>query len=127
MPSRRRGTIGTVNSAFDATDVPLEWSALPPAQCPDGPVSTGVARLARTATADVGVWEHPAGTSTDVEQDEVFVVLSGAGRILFDDGSALELRPGTVGVLAAGTPTTWVVDEPLRKVWLTPPASADEG
>jgi hypothetical protein len=66
----------------------------------------------------VGVWEHPVGTSTDIETDEVFVVLSGSGRVLLADGRVLELRPGTVGVLAAGTPTTWEIDETLRKVWV---------
>ena len=35
------------------------------------------------------------------------------------DGRVLDLAPGVVGVLAAGTATTWVIEEPLRKVWLT--------
>ncbi len=108
-----------MNTTFDAPNVPLTSTALPADQCPAGPISTAVATLARTGFATVGVWEHPAGTSTDVEADEVFVVLSGSGRVLLPDGSQLLLRPGTVGVLAAGTPTTWIVDEPLRKVWLT--------
>lgn len=117
--------MGAMNSTFDAPDLPLEFAALPPEQCPAGPVTTGVATVARTGFAEIGVWEHPAGTSTDVEQDEVFVVLSGSGRVILDDGSVLSLRPGTVGVLTAGTPTTWVVDEPLRKVWLVPRSTTD--
>lgn len=109
-----------MNAAFDATGHELEWALLPDDQCPDGPVATGVGGLASTDFAAVGVWEHPRGTSTDVEQDEVFVVLSGSGRVILDTGAVLDLRPGTVGVLTAGTATTWIVDEPLRKVWLTP-------
>lgn len=107
-----------MNEAFDATTAPVRVSELPPGKCPAGPISTGVGLLAATDRLEVGVWEHPAGTSTDVETDEVFVVLSGRGRIVLEDGTVLELRPGTVGVLESGTPTTWIVDEPLRKVWV---------
>jgi hypothetical protein len=82
-------------------------------------INTGVAVLAETPFATVGVWAHPVGVSTDVEQDEVFVVLEGSGRVVLADGSELHLRPGVVGVLAAGMPTTWIIDEPLRKVWIT--------
>ena len=109
-----------MNEVFDALAHELEWAPLPDDQCPDGPVATGACGLVETAFADVGVWAHPVGTSTDIEQDEVFVVLSGRGRVLLADGSDMHLRPGVVGVLVAGTPTTWVIDEPLRKVWITP-------
>lgn len=114
------GHDGRMNEVFDAVASELDWAALPPDQCPSEPVSTGVATLAETDFAQVGIWEHPRGTSTDVEQDEVFVVLSGRGRVHLADGGILELAPGVVGVLAAGTATTWVIDEPLRKVWLAP-------
>lgn len=107
-----------MNEVFDATTADLRVSDLPPAKCPDGPLSTGVAMLASTDGLEVGVWEHPAGTSTDVETDEIFVVLSGRGRIVLENGAVLELQPGTVGVLSSGTATTWIVDEPLRKVWV---------
>ena len=108
-----------MNEAFDALAADLDWSALPAEKCPDGPLNTGVVVLAETAIVDVGVWEHPRGTSTDVEQDEVFVVLQGRGCVVLPDGSELALHPGVVGVLVAGTPTTWIIDEPLRKVWIT--------
>jgi uncharacterized cupin superfamily protein len=110
-----------MNRAYDAPTVPLVWAALDDDQCPDGPVSTGVGIVGNAAFASVGVWEHPAGISTDVEADEVFVVLSGSGRVILSDGSELALRPGTVGILEAGTATTWIIDEPLRKVWVARP------
>lgn len=66
----------------------------------------------------IGVWEHSIGVSTDTENDEVFVVLSGRGRIRMQDGAILELAPGTVGRLFAGEQTRWEIDEPLRKVWV---------
>jgi len=109
-----------MNRDFDALAADLDWTDLPEDKCPVGPVNTGVAVLAETSFVDVGVWEHPRGTSTDVEADEVFVVIRGVGRVLLANGDVLELRPGVVGVLSAGTTTTWIVDEPLRKVWVTP-------
>ncbi|MEI6361726.1 MAG: cupin domain-containing protein [Actinomycetes bacterium] len=109
-----------MNRVFEALAADLEWTDLPEAKCPEGVLNTGVAVLAETSFVDVGVWEHPRGVSTDVEADEVFVVLSGAGRVVLDDGTELRLTVGTVGVLAAGTATTWIIDEPLRKVWITP-------
>jgi uncharacterized cupin superfamily protein len=109
-----------MNTVSDATNAQLEWSELSAGQCPDGSITTGLAYVAESAFAQVGVWEHPQGTSTDVEQEEVFVVLSGSGRVILQDGTELVLKPGTVGVLAAGTPTTWIIDEPLRKVWIAP-------
>lgn len=109
---------GVMNRVFDATSAGLRYSDLPADKCPDGVLATGVDMLGTTEALEVGVWEHPVGTSTDIETDEVFVVLSGSGRVLLADGRVLELRPGTVGVLTAGTPTTWQVDETLRKVWV---------
>ncbi len=108
-----------MNEVFDATAAELVWDALPAEQCPVGPVETGVAVLPAQAFVTIGVWEHPVGVSTDVEQDEVFVVLSGSGRVVLEDGRVLALVPGVVGVLAAGTATTWHIEEPLRKVWIT--------
>ncbi len=107
-----------MNAVFDAAASALEFAELPEGQCPDAVIATGVATLVRTDRLEAGVWEHPVGRSTDVEQDEVFVVLSGSGRVILDDGSVLPLAPGTLGVLAAGTRTVWEIDEPLRKVWV---------
>jgi hypothetical protein len=107
-----------MNQVFDAASAGLRFSDLPVEKCPDGAVATGVTMLAATDALEVGVWEHPAGTSTDVETDEVFVVLSGSGRVILADGRVLALAPGTVGILTAGTTTTWQIDEPLRKVWV---------
>lgn len=107
-----------LDAAFDALALAVPMTDLPAEKCPDGPVATGAAVLARTDAYEVGVWEHAVGRSTDVETDEVFVVLAGSGRVFLEDGSVLVLRPGTVGVLYAGTRTVWEIDEPLRKVWI---------
>ena len=70
---------------------------------------------------EIGVWEMTPGVMTDVEADEVFVVLSGSATIEFADGTAtLRVGPGDVVRLAAGAETVWTVAETLRKVYLTP-------
>ena len=64
-----------------------------------------------------GVWQITAGTVTDVEADELFVVTAGRATVEVQGGPTLELAPGVMGVLAAGARTTWTVHEPLRKVF----------
>jgi uncharacterized cupin superfamily protein len=56
----------------------------------------------------------------DVEAEELFVVLSGAATVEFDDDSpALALGAGDVVRLTKGARTVWTVTETLRKVYLT--------
>ena len=66
----------------------------------------------------VGIWQHTAGVSTDVEVDEIFVVLSGRATIEVAAGPTLEVGPGDVGILEAGAETTWTVHEDLRKIYI---------
>jgi uncharacterized cupin superfamily protein len=74
-----------------------------------------------------GVWEITPGVVTDVEADEVFVVLTGRATIEFEDGRALEVGPGDVAVLPEGAVTRWTVHETLRKVYqVTYVSEADE-
>ena len=82
----------------------------------DGTRST---ELEATGAGEVGVWEIDPGTATDVETDEVFVVVSGRATIATAEMGAVAVGPGDVVRLRAGTPTTWVVTERLRKVYLT--------
>jgi uncharacterized cupin superfamily protein len=70
---------------------------------------------------EAGVWQHTAGVSTDVEADEVFVVLSGRATVEVIGGPTLEVGPGDIGVLNAGDRTTWTVHETLRKVYFLHP------
>lgn len=98
--------------ATDALAVPLE------ADGGSEPLATASTVLA-DSPAQVGLWEAGPGTDTDVEVDELFVVLSGAGTVTFEDGEVVELRPGAVVRLHAGDRTTWVVTERLRKLYVT--------
>jgi uncharacterized cupin superfamily protein len=64
--------------------------------------------------AETGVWRCTPGRFRDVEVDEAFVVLEGHATIEFDGGS-VDLGPGDVCALAAGTETVWTVHETLLK------------
>jgi uncharacterized protein len=103
-----------------AASLPLEPAPIHPDQVLAGDPAVAAAEILADDRREVGVWEHGVGISTDVEADEVFVVLSGRATVRVDGGPTLELGPGDVGVLVAGDRTTWTVHETLRKVYLLP-------
>jgi len=109
------------NSVANVTAVSLAMAAVPDDQRVSGEPATGSVVLGTFADLEVGVWEMTTGAMRDIEADELFVVISGSARVDFADGSAsLDLNPGDVVRLAAGTQTQWTVHQPLRKVYLTP-------
>lgn len=68
---------------------------------------------------EIGVWEMTPGVATDVEVDEMFIVLTGRARVEFEgDMAPIEIGPGDVVRLTAGLRTAWTVTETLRKVYL---------
>ena len=69
--------------------------------------------------ARMGVWEITPGTVSDVEAEEMFVVLKGSARVSIEGGPTLDLAPGCVGFLRAGDRTIWRVSETLRKVYVS--------
>ena len=100
-----------------AVEVPLE--PVPTEQVLDGRPLAGAVVLGETAGREFGVWEMTPGTMTDVEDDEFFVVVAGAGSVEFlDDELVVRLVPGSVMTLAAGARTIWTVTQTLRKVWV---------
>jgi uncharacterized protein len=99
-------------------DLPLAWEPVPAAQVLDGQPEVGLAAIAEAPGIEVGVWAHSAGSSTDVEADEVFVVLAGRATIAFEDGTVIDVGPGDVGVLPEGAGTRWTIHEELRKVYV---------
>jgi len=70
-----------------------------------------------------GVWEITPGVVTDVEADELFVVLSGRATIEIEGGPTLRVGPGDVAALPEGAVTRWTVHETLRKVYQITAAS----
>src|SRR4051794_7071981 len=91
---------------------------LPLADVPEAQRIAGTPRIGATKLGDfggvtIGVWEMTPGTMRDVEIDEVFVVLHGAGTVAFADGTVTALEPGDVVRLHAGQHTVWTVRETL--------------
>jgi uncharacterized cupin superfamily protein len=112
-----------VNICVPVTEVTLEPSQLDESQIVSGSPEVSSAVLHSAGWSERGVWQITPGVVTDVEADELFVVISGRATVeVLDPGGGavldvLELAPGSVGVLAAGTHTRWTVHETLRKVY----------
>ncbi len=108
------------NSALNAIELAITLDSLAADQIDSGSPRTGDHELLRFGSAEIGVWEHTPGVSTDVEADEAFVVVCGNATVEFiDSGEVLQLAPGVVARLAAGTRTRWTVTTTLRKVYIT--------
>jgi uncharacterized protein len=101
-----------------AADLALGWTPVDPAQVVSGDPRIGSAEVAIVPGIEVGLWSHTPGVSTDMEADEVFVVLTGRASIEFADGTVLEVGPGDIGILPPGAQTTWTIHEELRKVYV---------
>ena len=74
--------------------------------------------LGNTGDREIGIWEVDPGVTTDIEVDEVFIVLTGSATISVDGHVDVNIGPGDVVHLTEGTHTTWKVHERLRKVYL---------
>ena len=109
----------------DVASIVLDPGDLDPASIVGGSPETREALLWSSDDGRIlrGVWEITEGVVTDVEEDELFVVVSGRATVEVEGGETLELEPGTLGILARGARTTWTVHETLRKVFqITMPA-----
>lgn len=111
----------------DANACPVELEPLPNEDVLRGAPQAGVSEIGTLAGTEYGLWEMSTGVATDVESDEVFVVIAGEGSVLiapFEGAPArtLHLVPGSIIRLHAGMHTTWTVTSVLRKVWFAPSA-----
>ena len=104
-----------------ATRQVLDPDPLDASQVVSGNPQVSTYELLDSDALAVGIWQHTAGVSTDVEVDEIFVVLSGRATIEVAGGPTLEVGPGDVGVLEAGAETTWTIHEDLRKIYIIRP------
>jgi uncharacterized protein len=111
--------VSSVISSLDAGALALEHFAIPPELTGTDGASTGGSRLPPFDGIETGVWEHSTGISIDTEASEVFVVISGRGRVTCEQGGVIELAPGVIGFLQEGARTRWEISEPLRKLWIT--------
>lgn len=97
--------------------VPLE--PVPADEVEAGNPRQGVLEFDTIGSYEAGIWELRAGTVTDTEVDELFIVLSGAATItLLDEGRSVEVKAGDVMRLVAGTRTRWDVQDHIRKVYI---------
>ncbi len=65
----------------------LDREQVPADQSLGGAPSTGAATLGEFGGLEVGIWEMTPGVMSDVEAEELFVVLSGAATVEFADGT----------------------------------------
>ena len=109
----------THEQSIDALTVALDHEPLPAEQVVSGSPTTGSLVLEERADGtEVGVWEMTPGTATDVEVDELFVVLAGSATVTGIAEDPLVLAPGSVVTLVAGMRTTWTVRVTLRKLYV---------
>lgn len=110
------------NFFFDAASAELAMELAPAEQVLSGQPHTGLVELGVWLGRDVGVWEMSPGSMSDVEVDEVCIILSGAGSVQRTIGGATvhqELKPGAVFELHDGEQTIWTVKETVRKIYLS--------
>lgn len=115
----------TMRDAFaplDATAVELASAPVADELRVDGSPRTGSIELGRVSGATVGIWEMTVGSMRDIEDDELFVVISGRATVeLLEDARpvrVIELQPGSVCRLDAGMHTRWHVTAALRKIYI---------
>ena len=105
-------------SAPTSPPLPSSTSRCRPDEVVDGSPTAAVLTLGSVGGAEVGLWEMSEGTARDTEVDEVFVIVSGRGSVLFEDGERIDLAPGVAVRLTAGERTVWTVTERVRKIWM---------
>ncbi|MHA7268751.1 cupin domain-containing protein [Arthrobacter sp. HLT1-20] len=115
---------GSSDLVIHAPSVDLGHHAVPANQVLAGAPTTAAESLGNIFGLEYGLWEMSAGAMSDVEAEELFVVLSGTATVQIHAGNgfqaaALRLEPGTVCHLSEGMSTSWVVHEPLRKLYLS--------
>ncbi|KRC65798.1 cupin [Aeromicrobium sp. Root236] len=105
----------------DVRTLPLRHAPIDAADVVGGAPTAGAETLISRGDVEVGIWEITSGVVTDIEADEVFIVLSGRGRVEFENGDSIALSAGSAVRLQAGDRTTWVIYETLRKVYVLLP------
>ncbi len=105
----------------------VDASNLPLTQTEVSGIQSGNPRIAQADTGvwngvAIGVWEITPGVVSDVELDEVFVVLTGRATVQVEatperEASEFTIAAGDFVRLYAGMRTVWVIHETLRKVY----------
>ncbi|QZY52881.1 cupin domain-containing protein [Leucobacter tenebrionis] len=114
------------NEAVRGLSLDVELEAVPADDVVSGEPRQGITELGGIGGVETGIWELRGGVVTDTETDELFVVLSGGARIELlevpghpeETGRTVEVGPGDVMRLVAGTRTRWSVEDHIRKVYI---------
>lgn len=97
----------------------IEYSPLPAFEANE-PAVAGAHEFAPVAGANVGIWEMPPGIAQFDDEEELFVVISGAATLTFvKTGETIEIGPGSIVRLYDGQQTRWNVRETIRKVYVS--------
>lgn len=100
-------------------DAQLSYSDEPPVGT-NPPASAGILEFEPVSGAATGIWEMRPGIARFDDEDELFVVLSGAATLTFTrSGDTVEIGPGSVVRLYTGQQTLWHVHQTLRKVYVS--------
>jgi len=110
-----------VISASSLPDSELDSAPLDPAAIISGAPEVFHKGIYEGDDVTVGIWQHGVGVSSDVEADEIFIVLSGRATIEIENGPTLEVGPGDVCSYPPGIVSTWTVHETIRKVYVVRP------
>lgn len=108
-----------INRSVSGLGIDVALEAVPAADTVSGSPRQGIAELGGIGGCEIGIWELRSGIVTDTEVDELFVVLSGGATIEFvDEDRSIEVGPGDVVRLVAGSRTRWTVEDHIRKVYI---------
>ena len=108
---------------LNALEQTLSFESVPASQVVEGEPSTGVWEAQPSGESNWGVWEMTPGAMSDVEEDELCVVIKGIGTLERHHNGKVthhDLVPGVVLRLTEGEHTIWRVSESLRKVYWMP-------
>ncbi|MEV7632347.1 cupin domain-containing protein [Microbacterium sp. NPDC089318] len=112
--------LDAAGAVTDALQPAVAHEPLPADVVRSGSPGTSIRELGALAGVELGVWEMTEGAAVETESDEVFIVLSGSGRLDFAEPAlpSIEVRAGSVVRLTEGMQTVWTVHETLRKVYI---------
>jgi len=79
----------------------------------------------RDPNSELGLWRVSPGEFTTIHSGytEFISISSGRGQLIHDDGTVLELGPGTVAVLNDGWSGRWVIERTLIKSYAIVPTT----
>lgn len=107
----------TGSFCVDVRSAELMKDDLDPSKILEGSPEVSSLLLSQKENVVRGIWQCTTGTVTDVEENEMFTIISGRATVIIENGRTLEISPGYVGFFEKGAKTTWIIHETLRKTF----------